>query len=298
MPWARRVCFYITSKMPSFGTFKACISVEGTTLHEYSVTTNEQSNTITCWIPSEVGKKFSVKIGTTAPHSTLLLCDLSIDGNFLRRASLINRVDGMSTITSVATSATTYRHLVFSSVELTDDDAFLDTANVKDLGDISLKIFEVLQFHQTETFLPEGLRVPDGKVHERSKKITGHRVGLGPEKSRNPCRRMFVAEKVGSVLVTFLFKYRPIDILRADGIAPTGSSTPQKLTGKRKVEDDEDKKLVREIPGGGEQPPLLKGGTYPTQMRLPTAISSVSPKKRVKIEYHHSIPSREVIDLT
>lgn len=42
--------------MPNFGIFEVCISVEGTELPEYSVTIDEQSRTVTCWIPSEVGK--------------------------------------------------------------------------------------------------------------------------------------------------------------------------------------------------------------------------------------------------
>lgn len=57
-----------------------------------------------------------------------------------------------------------------------DDDAFLDTVNVKDLGDISLKIFEVLRFREGG-ILPRTTMVADGKVHERTKKVMGHRVG-------------------------------------------------------------------------------------------------------------------------
>lgn len=57
-----------------------------------------------------------------------------------------------------------------------DDDAFLDTVNVKDLGDICLKIFEVLRFREGG-ILPGTTKVADGKVHERTKKTMGHRVG-------------------------------------------------------------------------------------------------------------------------
>lgn len=46
----------VASIMPKFGIFEVCISVEGTELPEYSVTIDEQSRTVTCWIPSEVGK--------------------------------------------------------------------------------------------------------------------------------------------------------------------------------------------------------------------------------------------------
>lgn len=46
----------VASIMPNLGIFEVCISVEGTELPEYNVTIDEQSRTVTCWIPSEVGK--------------------------------------------------------------------------------------------------------------------------------------------------------------------------------------------------------------------------------------------------
>lgn len=98
-------------------------------------------------------------------------------------------------MSKVSTSPTTYRGMVFSSIELTgsklsdllalvistntansDDDAYLDAANVKDLGDITLEILEV---HQSlgKDIQPYSISVSNGKVHERTKKAMGHHIG-------------------------------------------------------------------------------------------------------------------------
>ncbi|GLB40692.1 hypothetical protein LshimejAT787_0805630 [Lyophyllum shimeji] len=54
----------------------------------------------------------------------------------------------------------------------------------------------------------------------------GHRVSLGEETKARVARKALVPRWI-SELVSFTFKYRPIDILRADGIAPLDPAQTQ-----------------------------------------------------------------------
>ncbi|KAF9059359.1 hypothetical protein BDP27DRAFT_1431456 [Rhodocollybia butyracea] len=117
-------------------------------------------------------------------------------------------------ITGAATSDSTEKPFVFSPLELTDDDEYLHKTTAG-LGEVKLVIShatfgKVTSLNRTYTAL--------GKVHEKAKKATGHKVGLGIEKTN--LRMNAVSATLRGVVVTFIFKYRPIEMLRANGIAP------------------------------------------------------------------------------
>lgn len=204
--------------MLKFEIFEACVLVDGVELPEYNVTTDERSKTATCWIPSEQGKvseisklfrgdiifisysmgalqAFSVKFRNTKPYPKQLNGRLSTDGNRIFSKRMENSTCKATMVSKASVNATTYREMVFSSIELTgrklfdllaliisintpnsDDDAYLDTANVKDLGDITLEILEVRRYPGKDIH-PHTINVSDGKIHERTKKAMGHHIG-------------------------------------------------------------------------------------------------------------------------
>ncbi|KIK66874.1 hypothetical protein GYMLUDRAFT_69913 [Collybiopsis luxurians FD-317 M1] len=229
--------------------FTAWIEVDGAELPIYDV--QEKDKEAACWIPSEAGKEFSVK--WSSKHATLSMCgDVRIDG---QACAGIAMQEGSPTrnfaVSGVTTSATTQKPFVFSKLELTDDDEYLGKA-VADLGDIKLIISRATFGTYEERYTTH---VPVGKVHEKAKKATGHKIGLGVDKTI-PHTKQIQTTRLG-VVVTFTFKYRPIDMLRANGIAPpaenkkraasTDNAEVLDLTGDLGDSDNEDERRMKAL---------------------------------------------------
>lgn len=118
-------------------------------------------------------------------------------------------------MTGVSTSNVTEKPFMFSPLELTDDDEYLQQGTTAGLGDVKLAIsYATLGLASVNSNVNYN---PIGKIHERSKKAIGHKIGLGEEiRKISSC----VSTIRHGPVVTFIFKYRPIDMLRANGIAP------------------------------------------------------------------------------
>ncbi|KAJ7661650.1 hypothetical protein B0H17DRAFT_1212206 [Mycena rosella] len=100
-----------------------------------------------------------------------------------------------------------------------DDDAFLGGPAPKDLGVVQLVIYPV---QVTQCGPPtSSLSFPNIIVHETSKKgATQHRTTLVTSEKLPKPRVSVSCQRTGPDLVNFIFKYRPMDVLRANGIAP------------------------------------------------------------------------------
>jgi len=207
--------------MLQLGNFSACITVDDVELPEYSVTYSTDGKKATCWVPSEEGKAFSVKWINALP-SFSTSGRVSIDGVNCGKSKRKFKHDHLQSQPAVShrksfrTSLTTVRLFTFSRIELTDDDAYLDTPTSPKLGDIELDIEEVVLGNKRKPFLKN---IPEpSKVHERSKKALGHRFTLGAEVVS---RKTYAYDHtVVRHVCTFIFKYRPLEILQANGIAP------------------------------------------------------------------------------
>ncbi|KAJ7162068.1 hypothetical protein C8R46DRAFT_1193867 [Mycena filopes] len=184
----------------------AWITVDGQGLPEYDVQISEDEKTVTCWVPSEAGKKFSVCFKASS-FSHAIEGSLTLDGNscssaFLRRHSwqFPAEQDGV-------TDGTTLKPFMFSALELTDDDSFLDSSSSHpDLGVIQLTIAPVVIRPLRGPPLDiSSQTLAELKLHERSKKLATQQIGLASP--------FFLAiVKSTSPL--------PRDVLRAKGIAP------------------------------------------------------------------------------
>ncbi|GLB40681.1 hypothetical protein LshimejAT787_0805520 [Lyophyllum shimeji] len=212
--------------------FDAYITVDGAKLPEYEVKLDDGAKTATCWIPSQAGKSFAINWRPLQPRPFDLdgqtcIDGLSIGGKLLRRNLTILRSQD-----HCITSSTTSRPLSFSSIQLTDDDAYLNSENIENLGDIVLGISRVEITGETQPKNRSGHM--DWKVHERSKKAMVHRIKLGEEVQRPDNNRVMSTETI-CTLATFTFKYRSIDVLRADGIAPLDAAAQSNTGCKRKA---------------------------------------------------------------
>ncbi|KAF5370483.1 hypothetical protein D9615_009734 [Tricholomella constricta] len=187
--------------------FSAWVLVDEIELPEYEIQDFMGKKEVTCWIPSEAGKQFTVAwrdpvgLVETAGY-------LNVDGTPCGAKHMYSssqrpgrRVDTVQK-SSVSTSSTTERPLSFARLELTDDDLYLNVPASPRLGEIRLDIFEVKIQGET-TFAQPGMPPDTQILHERTKKVAEHRVKLGHE---THCReKRFVAINKVRHISTFIF---------------------------------------------------------------------------------------------
>ncbi|KAJ8517222.1 hypothetical protein ONZ45_g5558 [Pleurotus djamor] len=106
--------------------------------------------------------------------------------------------------------------MVFSLLNLTDDDDQRDNSTNASYGEIRVEIWEVTASGQTTT--PKIPLMASPTVHEAAKKAGVHCVGLGGQLKKAPTSCYLV--KYTKLLTTFTFYYKPLDVLQAHEIAP------------------------------------------------------------------------------
>ncbi|KAJ7157599.1 hypothetical protein C8R43DRAFT_997099 [Mycena crocata] len=191
-------------KLPEFAT-------------DYSVDGTE----VTCWIPSQNDKQFCVifEDGESSPNVTVsarvIVDGVSCGGREMRcqRGGHVSR----GSRDSVSTSTDTRRPLVFARRTATDDDAYLDAAVSPELGCIKVVLRHVKLRSDKKAWKEK--RFESQILHERSKKAISHSVQFGAEFGGFINSRRIRSEVIKE-LATFVFKYRPLEFLRAEGIAP------------------------------------------------------------------------------
>ncbi|KAJ7195647.1 hypothetical protein GGX14DRAFT_474608 [Mycena pura] len=204
------------------GQFSAWISVDGVALTELATEYSPDRKEASCWIPSEQDKQFCVHFENDKPSPSICLSGRTyVDGIRCGGRRLRIRRSGNVAVSSgsrdsVSTSEYTRRPLVFGKQALTDDDAYLNTPISPDFGSIKVTLRQVAKAKLTEFECKRHESPPP--LHERSKKALGHSIKLGAEfKSK---RNRMIQDRPIKTFVNFTFKYRPIELLRAEGIAP------------------------------------------------------------------------------
>ncbi|KAF7322051.1 hypothetical protein MKEN_00728100 [Mycena kentingensis (nom. inval.)] len=204
--------------------FRAWLTIDGTEAEEYLVHTSQQEKSVSCWVASELGKRFSVHWENISYQGTtkgkVLVDGRSGGGRYICEGSRqsvesAGRTDGFS-----------LRPYVFQELASTDDDTRLDLAdtNTNDLGLIQLIIYPVAigGEHPGKELKP----LPQGPIHERDSKGLTQRIQLGECEALKKPAKMSTVTRTGPDIVRFCFRYRPIDVLRANGIAQPVFSSP------------------------------------------------------------------------
>ncbi|KAF7357834.1 hypothetical protein MVEN_00829500 [Mycena venus] len=288
--------------------FSAWVTIDDKEAAEYDVETSEDERIVTCWIASELGKKFSICWrNSSLPRDVAGY--VKVDGNACGGKVSYHRTDlGRTHPKSGVTDGTTLKPFVFSSLELSDDDALLGTSSFQDLGLIELAIKPVHVMGLTD--LPI-YSLSDLKVHERLKKAVTQQIALAePEALKQPVRCVKVLP-TGPEFVKFHFKYRPIDVLRANGIAPSSPPLKRKASAEppraqtpedsEKLADLEKVKVLREELRALEAKVHRRERKPRIKNEVGAAIDLTperSRNKRVKLEPRQSFFPGEVIDLT
>ncbi|KAL0067739.1 hypothetical protein AAF712_005179 [Marasmius tenuissimus] len=219
-----------------YKSISAWIESEGRRLPQYKATErwpqrpdsrDEDYPTISCWIPSELGQTFEICFTDDDLQGSI--CGyVEIDGTkcgskFLRAPmdnEKVMRKDG------VRTSNTEMSYFQFADVVTTDDDDYRGQAT-EGMGEIrvTMRAVHISRPHD------EGRRRPRSSfptfdrrvIHEKDKKglmhsvrfTTNSRGGGGVQRSKPPLKVVPYQP-----IVEFVFRYAPLDKLRADGIVP------------------------------------------------------------------------------
>ncbi|KAJ3743868.1 hypothetical protein EV360DRAFT_76602 [Lentinula raphanica] len=197
----------------SFEDFSAWIEVEDSALPLFDVKVNDRE--VSCWIPSEAGKAFVVKWATGIRNS-FMDGAVYMDGTPAGGLTMDSGAPYTFKYSGILTTPTTEKPFVFSDVEITvvDDDQYLDQPTAG-LGDIKLVIS-----HATLDVMSSGGYAKYntiGKVHERSKKASGHKVEY--------VSRLFQAQITLSPGLQAWETRTSFQLLRANGIAPPAPRT-------------------------------------------------------------------------
>jgi len=210
----------------TYRDFSAWITSEGAELPTYKPTVEEgDGRTLTCWIPSEEGKKFQVHwMDHNGGIATVghIFFDGSLKGA-CNGAILLGQIAGeVRTVAGAQVSNTGVRPFIFSKLETTEDD-FVTSSTSSDLGSIRLSIHRVVVTMSESGKHHEHVRT-HGPVHEKSKKAGSHIASYGNEEPIGT-RPAFLKCQLYDPLdknpyVRFIFKYRSSALLQANGIAP------------------------------------------------------------------------------
>ncbi|KAJ7121333.1 hypothetical protein C8R43DRAFT_1033883 [Mycena crocata] len=216
---------FLSSAMPQSAEFSAWVTIEGVVAPEYNVEASEDLKDLTCWIPSEVGQKFAVH-WTNVAAPGLTGGGVQVDGHKCGFEAIAADIRPFSAfMDGIAETSTKTRPFVFSPLELTDDDAYLESASHPHLGLIKLEIWRV---DVGGGIAPSAVAVPSSqKVHERSKKGMNHQITFGAAVEHSQVQSAQIRRIGSGPLVTFSFRYRSLDLLKANGIAPA-SERPEK----------------------------------------------------------------------
>ncbi|KAF4596179.1 hypothetical protein AB1N83_007898 [Pleurotus pulmonarius] len=309
--------------------FSAWIEIEGVPTQEYNieVTSDSEGPAVTCWIASEEEKTFSVNFKDTSFSASRRLT-LSADGVRIKRRDLqpANKRQP-SEVTHVmkdmAISATERSPFVFSKITTTDDDTYMHRSVDAKFGEITLSVWSTQRVKypkaQPHTSTPATAPALGGPIHEKSKKIGGHCISYGqpvpvPQKRNKSSTTKLKTHywKRVKCLVSFSFKYRPLALLQANGIAPLPPPIEHTLAKSEHSSELEDHSTGARPADTGEVE-LLRQQLQLIQKRLdeidkPRVVKRESDaaeqnaykgRKRVKAEGQASFfISGEVIDLT
>ncbi|KAF9469389.1 hypothetical protein BDZ94DRAFT_1126573, partial [Collybia nuda] len=209
--------------------FTAWISLNGVAAEAYAIE-NSAVNSVTCWIASEAGTKFSVNWRNNtrnfAVQGAVSIDGIECDNHIMLDAhNYPNRPNAVG-VCYARTSDYTCRDFMFSAIEVTDDDEYLHTlGRTYQFGTITLDLWRLQVVNVVTKPLEHqygGPVLESQIVHERSKKAGTHHVKYGEEyASPPPVVDMVTGYKLDQApCASFTFKYRPFAMLMANGIVP------------------------------------------------------------------------------
>ncbi|KAF5357898.1 hypothetical protein D9756_001414 [Leucocoprinus leucothites] len=215
--------------------FSAWVVVDGRPLPEYLVAVDSSANRVSCWIPSEEGKAFSVYWkdhgGKVETCGYITLDGYLAPGRFLHG-------EGTAWRGGVRTGPASERPFIFQKIEENDSSLDNSIATNKDVGTILLRIKRV---RLVAAASPNAIQ----QLPENNGGRNGIRVGFGVEQ---PTFEQYPStwkvesydnpgQSQPSTYVSFVFRYRTYDFLRVQGIIEdlTPRNAPLQSSHQRRV---------------------------------------------------------------
>jgi len=198
---------------------------------------DQRNTTNTCWIPSEAGKAFRINLSNLSGDCVEARC--FIDGRFLSR--ILVRPGVADYVEGVQVTDSAVRPFLFSDVMVIDDENALipTTYNSDKFGSIEVHIHRVIvrqEYHWNRGQLSYS---DPGPIPEKSKKAGCHQVSLGDVAAVPSilCADVLMMDKPEKPRAKFVFWYRPLSILQAEGILPPVHLGEDRQTRKRSRTD-------------------------------------------------------------
>ncbi|KAJ3489990.1 hypothetical protein NLI96_g1760 [Meripilus lineatus] len=265
--------------MPKFKGFEAYITDEKwNPLEEFMIEEFEDEKLVTCYVPSVSNQRFCIiaRCHTRLKDSLCWTSIIHVDGTEIAYYLCGPSPDDTCDLSTVNASENTGRPLTFSNLKLTDNDEEVDgTADdLESLGTITVYFARFCASGESEsTTSAIAANLKDQVLHERNKKAGCHRVSLGdPIPVVAKPRAALIGDLLDSTdspQFRIMFRYRPIDLLQAQDIAPR----PEPIPGKDANPDEPSE--------GGEG---SSGGKRNADGDLPHSKSRPEKKRRVKME--------------
>ncbi|KAH6913491.1 hypothetical protein BKA70DRAFT_1263022 [Coprinopsis sp. MPI-PUGE-AT-0042] len=210
--------------MPHVLGFDVAVEVEGKKLPEYKpeISYDPISGVpvTTCYVPSEAGKEFCIAlVPPPAPRPKHWSFAVKLDGTspIVNGTALLRTATGVKRLQDELVSPNVVRRFQFATIQLTDDDSALNTTS-PDLGSIALLMHSVDDYVRGAPVTNFSNADAAAPVHEKAKKAFVHRVGFGEMRTVAPSNWFTpVGKRLHAMVV---FKYRNLDTLIADDIAP------------------------------------------------------------------------------
>ncbi|KAF9037664.1 hypothetical protein BJ165DRAFT_1502382 [Panaeolus papilionaceus] len=208
--------------MPTKDNFSVWIEVEGRSLPEYGITISKEDQSVECWVPSELNKPFEICVYDSI-RSYSSAFDVRVDGNDVSCGRVIVKSDEetkrpSTRVRGYQLTKRTMQSFYFSQCILLDPDIF-NSSVLRGVGQIEVEI-EQVRLRKTRATPRKRLTIPPLFLNERVHKGIDHGIRVGDEiqKYYDPFPT-FATQRV-RYLGTFIFKYRPIEVLRAHELVP------------------------------------------------------------------------------
>lgn len=306
--------------MPRIKGFDVGVTIDGNVLQEYDLRETEANGSpiVECYIASQIGKEFAITLkpppaARPLHYSFELLLDkakprLNESIRRLHPDKLTDLVVMREQVTVRHDGVETSQAFEFAALERTGDDAALEM-DVDRLGEICVLIYSheghvpCIGSTNTGSCYTSTSRgqLYDEPIHERKKKgLITHRVKYGESRVLSSSRywQVYHMHRTNSRLeATIVFKYRELEILVAQGIAPRSLLQPSvgprvgtgSVLGRRSRSEAVDLEELSELQD-----------YYQARLSCITAIMSRhrETNQRPSTETPEGAATREVIDLT
>ncbi|RDX42450.1 hypothetical protein OH76DRAFT_1411128 [Lentinus brumalis] len=240
--------------------YEVWISCNGKPLAEYCVQPEgSDGKTIACFVPSECGKSFVIEWRDHVKQSHLRFVT-NLDGKEVGGNRCIP--GGKGHREGVRTNPTTRKPFKFANLLTTDDEEEVGMTSHEKLGEIMVGVSRIRAEYRSVQRSWNPKFHPTGAVHERSKKAGAHCVTLGEDRriptSRIQTRSTPLNPREGDV-ARFIFRYRPLALLQAQGIVP--------------LPEDVKPVVVKTCPDDFDESSILVSGSRSSRKRRIDALS-------------------------